>query len=304
MPKKNKTAKKKNKNVKNKSVKNIKKNVCSPVKKEKNSYTCYTSENLEKIKNLWNARHPDRTITSNDAREIWENLKENMKNVCSSEKCWLNQKFIDNNLSKELQAYTFAPSSPASWKKNPSEWLSSTDINNVMKQYEKKYKNFEFIGPSPIDFDKHMLYNECVWEELCKFELKNYIKRGKTKIGIVFNTDPHYLSGSHWISLFIDIKNKYIFYFDSNGHKIPPEINRLVKRIIKQSKTNPLNLNLKYRDNYKKRHQKEDSECGMYALYFIIMLLTEEKKPEYFNNKSIKISDSEMNKLRKKYFDI
>ena len=149
-----------------------------------------------------------------------------------------------------------------------------------------------------------MLYNECVWEELCKFELKNYIKRGKTKIGIVFNTDPHYLSGSHWISLFIDIKNKYIFYFDSNGHKIPPEINRLVKRIIKQSKTNPLNLNLKYIDNYKKRHQNEDSECGMYALYFIIMLLTEEKKPEYFNNKSIKISDSEMNKLRKKYFDI
>jgi hypothetical protein len=34
------------------------------------------------------------------------------------------------------------------------------------------------------------------------------------------------------------------------------------------------------------------------------MLLTQEKKPEYFNNKSIKISDNEMNKLRKKYFDI
>ena len=302
MEKKNKTVK--NKKIKNKTIKNIKKNVCSPINTNNKDYTCYTNESLEKIKNLWNARHPDKKIISNDSREIWENLKENMKNICSSEKCWLNQKFIDNNLSKELQAYTFAPSSPASWKNNPYEWLSSTDIDNVMKQYENKYKNFEFIGPSPIDFDKHMLYNECIWEELCKFELKNYIKRGKTKIGIVFNTDPHYLSGSHWISLFIDIKNKYIFYFDSNGHKIPPEINRLVKRIINQSNTNPLNLNLKYSDNFKKRHQKEDSECGMYALYFIIMLLTEEKKPEYFNNKSIKISDNEMNELRKKYFDI
>lgn len=302
MEKKNKTVK--NKKIKNKTIKNIKKNVCSPTNTNNKDYTCYTNESLEKIKNLWNARHPDKKIISNDSREIWENLKENMKNICSSEKCWLNQKFIDNNLSKELQAYTFAPSSPASWKNNPYEWLSSTDIDNVMKQYENKYKNFEFIGPSPIDFDKHMLYNECIWEELCKFELKNYIKRGKTKIGIVFNTDPHYLSGSHWVSLFIDIKNKYIFYFDSNGHKIPPEINRLVKRIINQSNTNPLNLNLKYSDNFKKRHQKEDSECGMYALYFIIMLLTEEKKPEYFNNKSIKISDNEMNELRKKYFDI
>jgi len=302
MEKKNKTVK--NKKIKNKTIKNIKKNVCSPINTNNKDYTCYTNESLEKIKNLWNARHPDKKIISNDSREIWENLKENMKNICSSEKCWLNQKFIDNNLSKELQAYTFAPSSPASWKNNPYEWLSSTDIDNVMKQYENKYKNFEFIGPSPIDFDKHMLYNECIWEELCKFELKNYIKRGKTKIGIVFNTDPHYLSGSHWVSLFIDIKNKYIFYFDSNGHKIPPEINRLVKRIINQSNTNPLNLNLKYSDNFKKRHQKEDSECGMYALYFIIMLLTEEKKPEYFNNKSIKISDNEMNELRKKYFDI
>ena len=51
----------------------------------------------------------------------------------------------------------------------------------------------------------------------CKFDLKDYLKEGKNKIGIVFNMDPHYKSGSHWISLFINVKKKVIFFFDSVG---------------------------------------------------------------------------------------
>ena len=34
------------------------------------------------------------------------------------------------------------------------------------------------------------------------------MKRGKTKIGIIFNTDPHDKPGQHWISMFINIKKK------------------------------------------------------------------------------------------------
>ena len=60
-----------------------------------------------------------------------------------------------------------------------------------MKQYEKTYKCFEFIGPSPIDYDKHIAYGECVWEELCEFSLAKTISEGTTKIGIIFNLDPH-----------------------------------------------------------------------------------------------------------------
>ena len=30
------------------------------------------------------------------------------------------------------------------------------------------------------------------------------------KFGIIFNTDEHYKSGSHWISLFFDIFNTWI----------------------------------------------------------------------------------------------
>ena len=48
---------------------------------------------------------------------------------------------------------TFAPNMPDTWKKNPREWLDSDNITDVMKQYEKANPTFEFIGPTPIDYD-------------------------------------------------------------------------------------------------------------------------------------------------------
>ena len=280
------------------SNKTLKKMKCSPNRKGKKKYTCYSDESLEKLRKLWNARHPDHRIKSKKDKKIWEALKKNLGNVCNTEKCWLRQHFAKNHLTSDLVNYTFAPSSPQSWEKNPTEWLTSLDIERVMKQYEKKYKSFEFIGPSPIDFDKHLLYNECVWEELCKFNLKKYIKQGKKKIGIIFNVDPHYKEGSHWISLFIDINKKFILFFDSTGDGVPKEINVLMNRIISQA--DKLGIKL-HRIVNKQSHQRGDTECGMYSLFLIIELLENRKTPNYFTKG--RISDKEMEKLRKVYFN-
>ena len=118
---------------------------CSPDNNE-NKYTCYNNDNLEKMKQLWNARHPSNLITSNDTREIWNQLKQNIGSSCNKESCWLKQKFMEGNVSQDLLNYTFSPKSPESWKNNKNEWLSSTDIERVMKQYEKSYNCFDFIG--------------------------------------------------------------------------------------------------------------------------------------------------------------
>ena len=77
-----------------------------------------------------------------------------------------------NIYDSSIKNNTFAPTQPNVWKKKPNEWLTSIDILNVMKQYEDKYDDFEFLGPSPIDFDTHKMHGECVWDELCKFSLK------------------------------------------------------------------------------------------------------------------------------------
>jgi hypothetical protein len=280
---------------KTKNKKNIQ---CAPSKSKK-KYSCYSNKSLHNLKHYWNARHPDSKIKTNDMYMIWSQLKANMKDTCDSESCWLKQKFIKHNLNKELLNYTFAPKSPQIWKKKPNEWLTSLDIDKVMKQYEYTHKNFVFLGPSPIDFDHKKVYGQCVWEELCNFNLENYIKEGKKKIGIVFNLDPHYKEGSHWIALFIDIEEQYIFFFDSNGDKIPKQIMKLVHRIQKQAEK--LNRSFLFEQNYPKEHQKGTTECGIYVLYFIITLLTHKKPITFFKNHTI--TDKEMGKLRKKYFN-
>jgi hypothetical protein len=267
---------------------------CSPNPDKKN-FTCYSDNALIKMKKLWNARHPRNKITSNKSKEIWHQLRENMSSSCDRESCWLRSKFMEGKVDSELLNYTFAPKSPKIWKTD--EWLSSLDIEAVMKQYEKYYKCFEFLGPSPIDFDHHKLYGECVWEELCKLNISDMIKRHKNKIGIILNTDPHYKDGEHWISLFINIKQKYIIYFDSNGNPPPKEVKELITKITNQGKQIGIDFDVLIN---KLEHQKTESECGMYCLYFIIQMLKDKDKDYFLKNK---IPDEEVFKLRKKYFN-
>jgi len=290
----------------------MKKEQCSPISKQnekigkksvKNS--CLSDSALIRLRDLWNARHPDVTIKTNNPREIWNTLYYYMKNTCNKESCWLKQNFAnhDKSLKKELED-SFAPEYPKEWKYEPNKWLSSLDILNVMKQYEKAYKCFDFIGPSPIDYDTYMLYGECVWNELCNFNLMNQMKSGKTKIGIIFNLDPHYKGGSHWVSLFINIKKGTIFYFDSAGEKIPLQIEKFVKTVMDQghSLIGAKRINFIFDQNYPVEHQYGNTECGVYSLYFIVHMLEDKITAYYLKNHILK--DEYMEKFRKIYFNI
>ena len=140
----------------------------------------------------------------------------------------------------------------------------------------------------------------CVFPEICNFNSKNLKDSGKTKIGFIFNTDPHYKSGSHWIAMYLDLNKKVLFYFDSNGDVIPEELNALKLKIIEQCKN--IGIKIKFMSNEGFRHQEGNTECGMYCLYFIISLLTEKHNFKYF--KTRKIRDKEVEKMRNIYFNI
>jgi len=291
---------KQNKNIYHKNNKTQKLN-CSPkAKDEINDFSCYTNKSLYKLRDLWNARHPDAKIKTNSPKDIHRLISEQLKGVCNKESCWIRQKADFGPIENDM-ADSFAPESPPEWKKNPNEWLSSIDIMNVMKQYEKAYKCFDFIGPSPIDFDTRKLYGECVWDELCNFSLKDQIKNGKTKIGIIFNTDPHNKPGQHWISMFINIKKRTIFFFDSTGDAPTKEIMALVNRIKEQGlKLNP-KIKFKFDSNEGIEHQYGNTECGIYSLYFIVHML-EDKMTEHYLKTHI-LKDEYMNKFRHVYFN-
>lgn len=278
---------------------------CSPLSPSNTAYSCMSSKHLKELADLWNRRHPEYPIKSNSPREIWLFFKTVFSSSCANEQCWIKNKMFGAGLSSELLNELndlYAPEAPKSWQKNPRTWLNSLDIQSVMKQYEKKYSCFRFIGPSPIDFDKLITnggYKECVWDDLCKFNIE---KQGdKTKIGIIFNTDPHDEAGEHWVSLFIDMPQRTIVYFDSGGSAIPKEISVFVDKIQKQ-------LISSGNDKYtfiinKKQHQKKNTECGMYSLYFIIQMLRTGNYRQFTEAKKT-ITDEEMEELRETYFNI
>ena len=271
---------------------------CSPSNDDNTEFSCYSANELNKIKEAWNTRHPDRLIITTDPRETWNELKKCTANSCKNERCWLSTLFKKSELDENLLLYTFLPAKPDSWLKKPKTWLSSLDIEAVMNQYERKNKNFAFIGCSPIDFDKMLYNNECVWPELCNFDIEEYANDGVNKIGVSLNLDPHDKGGSHWVSLFVDLKKKFIFYFDSNGDPTPKEVTALIKRI-----ENQCNEKLKFKPKIiesSKEHQKKNTECGIYSIYFLTSLI-DNKDYKHFLRK--RIPDKEMFKLRNVFFN-
>jgi hypothetical protein len=288
----------------------IKKMNCSPIVSGQtvDETTCYTDKILLQIRNAYNQKHTNNNekITATNPAEVLVQLRLKLSGQCDKEDCWL--KLLTPPQQKVMDEMVFAPDKPHEWKKNPTEWLSNHDILGVLQQYEKSNPEFKFIGPTPIDFDTTPKYGDgnCVWEELCHFSLKSYIQQKIRKIGIIFNLDKHYESGSHWVSLFIDIDNSFLFYFDSASNETPPEITQFVKRVQQQSaEIAPHHKKYKYYENYPKNHQKSNTECGMYSLFFIITMLNLNRsvrnKIQLF--KRGKIPDKEMMRLRDVYFN-
>ena len=299
---KSKGNKKNNKTIKSVTLKRNKltKAKCSPQSALTNQYTfsCYTTNQLKTLKKHYNITHPNNKITATNTKQIWNELNNNLAKQCDNETCWYKQLNLHQNEYKEQ----FAPNHPISWNKNTTEWLSNIDIMKVMKQYEKAYHCFQFLGPSSIDYDTVLNQNnnnnnntnnlstDYVCNELMNFNLENLCKNKKYKIGIIFNLDNHLGKGTHWVSLFINCHTLTIYYFDSVGNKIPKQINKFVSKVQEQG--NKMNLSFKFDQNYPVQHQYSDTECGMYSLFFIINMLQDNLSNAYL--KTHKLSDKLM----------
>lgn len=286
---------KKSINIFKKKINDKRKRYCAP-KNDKNDYSCFSKSSLINIIKEWNNKNNNKIKFSekNSSKILWNKINDKLSKKCHSEWCWVQEDFIKNMNNKEIKE-TFRPKTPIPWYENKKDWLSTIDIEKVMKQYEKVYDDFVFIGPTPIDFDYKFSMNSCVMDELCNINVMDNIKNNKKKIGIVFNLDKHYDSGSHWVAMFVDLYKNHIYYFDSYGFDPEEEIDVLIKRIMKQAKENKLPMKYEKNDI---RHQYNNSECGVYCMDFIVRLL----KGESFKSiKSNKIKDETMN-LRRDIF--
>ena len=313
MGKRNISIRKNNKNKKIKGGKTIKKMNCSPMVDNKSPVkgSCFTGDVLKLLKQSYNKHHTENPILSDNPIKIWTELKEKLKK-CDKEDCWL-EEIKDKGVRKKIDKYIFAPDHPDEWDKNPDEWLSNFDIDSVLQLYMETYKDFYAPPSSPIDYfvkPKDMGGN-CVSNELCKFSLENHVKKGKHKLGIVFNLSPHTSGGSHWVSVYVDTVDKFIFFMDSAGNKIPNEIQKLVNTITQQGLEMNPPIQFKYYENYPLEHQMGNTECGMFSLFFIISMLSNKADNRVFKNtadkikffKNRRIPDKYVFRFRKIYFN-
>ena len=275
-------------------MKTFKKLNCHP-RKSKKRQTCYDDNELVILKDTWNKKRDEKIVASNPM-DIWNELKNKMAD-CPQELCWVDKIVNEGDVKNKLYK-NFAPKMPESWNTNKNEWLDSNNIKNVLDQYKEHYKNFTYFGPSPMDFDKK-IRGVCVWPELCHLSLKEQVKKGITKIGVVLNIDKHTKGGSHWVGLYMDLKERYIFYFDSCDGDTPKEVTAFTNKMANQAKD--LKIKLRKYTNKGLQHQQGTTECGMYVLYFIINLLEKTKSVAYF--KKNRIPDENMEEFRTIYFN-
>jgi len=172
-------------------------------------------------------------------------------------------------------------------------WLNTININDFLEQLEKKYPDFISLGAVPIDF----------WDInydgiQTKLDLDRLLETGKTKIGIVYNLDKHNQSGSHWVASFIDLNKGDIFYFDSYGLRPNKRIRRFLRKIQRFFKRKGIDVHSEYNAT---RNQFKNSECGVYSINFIFMML---KGISFDKIEKTIIPDDVMNKCRQAYFTI
>jgi len=294
---------------------------CAPSKKYVDG-SCIPLEHLIDMAKKWNEKNKNnQIIISNNKKDIIKQFEGILSNKCSNQACWLRLDFVKQLENYDLLNNTFRPPGPT----GKYEWLSTTDIDNVINQYQSKYNEFLFLGAVPYDFESLKFLG------IHNLNFKKLEESGKYKIGMVINLDEHYKSGSHWVGLYTNLKENQIYFFDSVGKKpkkrIKKFINKITKYLYKKTFNEELDINSLYnniknnkfsskytgnnsieinkllnnfdiRYNYI-QHQFKDSECGVYSIHFITRLVDGESFTNIINNV---IKDDKMNNFRKNYF--
>ena len=261
--------------------------------------SCFTMNELREIASLWNRRADTTPATRLNLRALstksalWNAIDQKMRETttCTEERCWVSSasslgqhvagggpmgggKGDSRRFLAALDHHAFRPRMPTQWRKNKNEWLSTTDIERVLQQYQQNNPRFRFVGAVPIDFASPSdsgAMGRCVTQALCNVRLSRWLREGVRYVGIVFNLDRHTEPGSHWVSAYMDLSGNGLYYYDSFGGPPPQEINQLFTSIGTQLEAHhgiPATI-----QHNPYRHQFRNTECGVYSIFFLSSML-------------------------------
>lgn len=264
--------------------------------------SCIDLAVLIEMVNAYNKTNPNTAIKMHPNMEtlnprkykkyLVKNIQKRLGDKCTTQSCWADQGFVRSmeKMAKEkLKNLTFRPEGPD----GQFEWLNTININKVMAQYEQQYPDFLFLGAVPMDFDDIPSLG------IADLNFSKLMDEGKTKLGIIFNLDESWKSGSHWVSGWYNLdKNKSeLFYFDSYSGQPPPRVRKLMRRIAKFCQS----IGIKdIRADYNKiRAQYGSNACGLYSLNVIVRMLSGDSFDDICKDKT---PDKNVNSCRNLYF--
>ena len=224
-----------------------------------------------------------------------ENIIDELKNKldCNGkkqgEKC-VAEKLVDKNyITGDVSLY-FKPEGPID-----NKLFSNVNIDNVLDHFEITFPNYYHIKflmndwwRAPRNHEIHKLLNESS-NDACKLHKKidntndiemddditdrfvEIIKNTpKTCFGCVLNTDMYSGPGIHWVSLFVDLrdkKNPTIEYFNSSGNAPLSNFKNLMEK-LKEKFEKCLSESIKIIRVTKEEQQQSNNNCGSWAVFY------------------------------------
>lgn len=236
----------------------------------------------EKICNLSNKKCINKNLKkikeSLTEKEKLKELKKQLKLIVKKTSDIPNLSFVEYLKNNNLELYIkfkyllFKPDKPK------TKWLSNSDINKVMLQYNTQYNDLYFFGAVPCNFYK-----------IYKINYKKFFN--KKWSSVIINTQKHDQYGEHWTCLFIDNIHKNIEFYDSLGNNPNKYIIEFLDILYKLSNYN-IFIN-------KIKHQKLNSQCGVFSMYYILQRINNISMYDILYSN---INDKQMEKLRKKLY--
>ena len=184
------------------------------------------------------------------------------------------------------------------------KWLHQNDIEMVLKGYQDDtVRRFEYVPPSQDTKNTSRRIRSrtkslnVMWD------------KRKSRIGFFYNTSPathEGTSGVHWVAM-IYIKTKHkLYYFDSMGKQPNTRIKADIEN-WKEAIADSTNREKPELVTNKIPYQTDQSECGVWAIHFIVqgMQLSKRKNKEFVHvlgpsNSNLSIEQKKL--LRSNYF--
>jgi hypothetical protein len=137
---------------------------------------------------------------------------------------------------------------------------------------------------------------------------KEVVDAGYDYFACVLNTDTYAGNGQHWVALLVDVKNKKIEYFDSVGEPPFADVVDWGPEVRSSVSNHGTNMKLwnewtPFREGNSYRHQNENYDCGVFALYYIISRIRDKLSSDSFLVPSKNLTDEYMrNTFRSQMF--